>query len=282
MRIKLYTILFVSALTTLSCATRRGSGTPLNSQQGQNDAIANMALNKDAEAFWRLADSSSRRFRLISARFTATITDADGKEQSVKGKLKACRDSVIWASLTPFGLEVARLRADKSSFGFIDFFNKKYFSGDYTYLKELAGYDLDFYSLQALVLGVHEFRGDRNSLAPSKSEETWVVSEKGLLRGEMRIPDKKVWFSKENLVPYRMEYSDWKTGDRVESDFQTMQVYNNNVVFPARLVVSVKTEKKKFKADIDFRSIDFEDPETEFYFSIPEGYQPIEIKKQDK
>lgn len=280
MRIKLYTILFAGIFLSLSCVTRRNSGKPAGTQPDQN--VAGLALNRDADTFWKLADSSSRRFRLISARFTATITDAEGKEQSVKGKLKACRDSVIWASLTPFGLEVARLRADQSSFGFIDFFNKKYFAGDYTYLKELAGYDLDFYSLQALVLGVHEFRGERSGLAPARSEETWMVSEKGVLRGEMRIPDKKVWFAKENLIPYRMEYSDWKTGDRVESEFKTMQVYNNNVVFPSSIAVAVKTEKKKFRASIDFRSIDFEDPETEFYFTIPEGYQPIEVKKQDK
>ena len=280
MRIKLYTILFAGIFLSLSCATRRNSGKPAGTQPDQN--VAGLALNRDADTFWKLADSSSRRFRLISARFTATITDAEGKEQSVKGKLKACRDSVIWASLTPFGLEVARLRADQSSFGFIDFFNKKYFAGDYTYLKELAGYDLDFYSLQALVLGVHEFRGERSGLAPARSEETWMVSEKGVLRGEMRIPDKKVWFAKENLIPYRMEYSDWKTGDRVESEFKTMKVYNNNVVFPSSIAVAVKTEKKKFRASIDFRSIDFEDSETEFYFTIPEGYQPIEVKKQDK
>lgn len=242
MRIKLYTILFAGIFLSLSCATRRNSGKPAGTQPDQN--VAGLALNRDADTFWKLADSSSRRFRLISARFTATITDAEGKEQSVKGKLKACRDSVIWASLTPFGLEVARLRADQSSFGFIDFFNKKYFAGDYTYLKELAGYDLDFYSLQALVLGVHEFRGERSSLAPARSDETWMVSEKGVLRGEMRIPDKKVWFAKENLIPYRMEYSDWKTGDRVESEFNTMQVYNNNVVFPSELPWRLRPKRK--------------------------------------
>lgn len=273
---KKYIILFILGVACWSaCKTKKGrpSGAITNVP-----VVADQNYSKEALEFWKVADSSSQRFTILNGRFTVNIKNADGKEQSAKGKLKAYRDSVIWASLTPFGLEVARIRADKHSFGFIDFFGKKYFQGDYSYLKEFAGYDLDFYSLQALLIGVHEFKGDRSELSPTKNEDNWLVIEKGKLSGDMRVPDRKVWFSKEYIIPYRLEYSDWKTGDKVSSYFNDFQLYGN-VVFASKIGVEIKTEKKRFSAELEFKGIDFEDPETEYYFTIPEGYEQINLIK---
>ena len=268
-------IFFLCILTFSACKTRKNSS---SSNILDMPVVSDTELNKDTQKFWHIADSASQRFHLMNARFSATIIDAEGKEQSVKGKLKAARDSVLWISFTPFGLEIARIKADKENFALIDFFNKKYISGDYAYLKEFAGYDMDFYALQALVLGIHEFKANKMELHPGKNEDNWLIQEKGRLQGEVRVPDRKVWFSKSYVIPYRMEYSDWKTGDRVISEFTNFKSYNN-VIFPSSILVEVKTEKKKFKAQIEMKGIDFEDPETEFWFQIPEGYQEIPHKR---
>lgn len=275
MKKRFYYILLATLLLSVACKTKKGKPSgPVSNVP----TVADDNYNKENARFWQLADSASNRFTFLNARFNATLKNPDGKEQSVKGKLKAAKDSVIWASLTPLGLEVARFRADKNSFGFIDYFNKKYFLGDYSLIKDFAGYDMDFYALQALLLGIHEFKGERVDLTPTKSEENWVVLEKGLLRGDMRVPDKKVWFSKDYIIPYRFEYSDWKTGEKVSSGFSEFQLYGN-VIFASKINVEIRTEKKRFVADLEFKGIDFDDPETEFYFTIPDSYEPITLTK---
>lgn len=275
MKIKIYYILLAFLLSITACKTKKGrpSG-PISDVP----VVADDNYSKENIRFWQLADSASNRFQLMNARISATLINSDGKEQSVKGKLKAAKDSVIWISLTPLGLEVARIKADKNTFSFIDFFNKKYFVGDYSYLKEFAGYDMDFKSLQAMLLGVHEFHGNRQELSPTRSEESWLITEKGVLRGDVRVPDKKVWFSKEYIIPYRFEYSDWKTSEKVSSIFSDFQLYGN-VIFASKIGIDIRTEKKRFSANIEFKGIDFEDPETEFYFTLPDSYEQIILSK---
>lgn len=275
MKKRIYYILFVTLSLSVACKTRKGKPSgPISNVP----TVSDDNYNKENERFWYLADSASNRFTFLNARFNATLKNPDGKEQSVKGKFKAAKDSVIWASITPLGLEVARIRADKNSFGFIDYFNKKYFLGDYSLLKDFAGYDMDFYALQALLLGIHEFNEGKLELSPAKSDENWMVLQKGLLRGESRVPDKKVWFSKDYIIPYRFEYSDWKTGEKVSSGFSGFQLYGK-VIFASKINVEIKTEKKRFLADLEFKSIDFDDPETEFYFTIPDSYEQITLTK---
>nr|WP_299171159.1 DUF4292 domain-containing protein [uncultured Allomuricauda sp.] len=88
-------------------------------------------------------------FKTLSGRIK--IDYSNGKsEQGVSVSLRMEKDKVIWIS-APLGVVKAHITPDR-----VSFYNKlqnEYFDGDFSYLSELLGTELDFDKVQSLLLG---------------------------------------------------------------------------------------------------------------------------------
>lgn len=88
-------------------------------------------------------------FKTLSGR--VKIDYSDGKnEQGVSVSLRMEKDKVIWIS-APLGVVKAHITPER-----VSFYNKlqnEYFDGDFSYLSELLGTELDFGKVQSLLLG---------------------------------------------------------------------------------------------------------------------------------
>jgi len=114
----------------------------LNSKLSANQIIKNNTKN-------------APKFNTLSARLK--IESSDGKKsQSVSVSLRMQKDKTIWMS--KLGLVKALITPTR-----VAFYNKldgAYFDGDFTYLSQLLGTDLDFNKVQAILLGEPVFKPD--------------------------------------------------------------------------------------------------------------------------
>ena len=112
------------------------------------------------------------------------MTISNGKsEQGVSVSLRMEKDSVIWIS-APLGVVKAHITPER-----VSFYNKlqnEYFDGDFSYLSELLGTELDFDKVQSLLLGdaILDLRGEKYAssinegnyqLKPKKAQELFKI-----------------------------------------------------------------------------------------------------------
>ncbi|MBL4669130.1 MAG: DUF4292 domain-containing protein [Flavobacteriales bacterium] len=93
-------------------------------------------------------------FSSISAKSSIAIIDSAGKKKSFKTHLRIRKDSTIWMSITPLlGIEMARVIITKDSVKFLNRVSKEYFLGNFSYINQVFGTDLDYQMLEALLIG---------------------------------------------------------------------------------------------------------------------------------
>jgi hypothetical protein len=84
---------------------------------------------------------------------TGVAFKTDKLSDSFKMHIRMRTDSVIWISTTYYAVEVARFFITPDSVKFMDRKAKQFFVGNMEYLNQKFNLDLDFKSLQALILG---------------------------------------------------------------------------------------------------------------------------------
>jgi len=79
---------------------------------------------------------------------------------NTKNEYRACQynvvsviDSFLYVQVNVAGIEVGRVFATPSNVLFINKIEKKYYDGDYTFIKKFTEINVDFYTLQALFNG---------------------------------------------------------------------------------------------------------------------------------
>ena len=94
------------------------------------------------------------QFDAIAAKAAVEITDSMDKKTSFKTHLRIKKDSAIWVSITPLlGIEMARVLITKDTVKFLNRSQKEYFIGDFSYINDAFGTDLDYQMLEALLIG---------------------------------------------------------------------------------------------------------------------------------
>lgn len=92
-------------------------------------------------------------FDFFSTRFAGTAS-LDGQSMNVSGALRIKRDSAIYISITPIlGIEIARVLVTPDSVSLINRIDNTYYVGNMDVINSMLNTQLDFYMLQALLVG---------------------------------------------------------------------------------------------------------------------------------
>ncbi|WP_240751490.1 DUF4292 domain-containing protein [Flagellimonas onchidii] len=113
-------------------------------------------------------------FKTLSGRVKIDYRNGD-KDQGVNVSLRMEKDKVIWIS-APFGVVKAHITPEK-----VSFYNKlqnEYFDGDFSYLSNLLGTELDFEKLQNLLLGEAVFDLRKGRYASEINQSTYQLKPK--------------------------------------------------------------------------------------------------------
>lgn len=129
--------------------------------------------NKSPKQLTKLVKSTDFDFEWLSLRAAARL-ESPKENQSFKIKLRMRKDSAIWMSVVALGVEVSRVLITTDSLKMLDRLNGKYYTGDFIFLSDRLQTDLDFQTLQALLLG-NSMLWDENAKRKSSLDSTAYV-----------------------------------------------------------------------------------------------------------
>ncbi|MEM9363245.1 MAG: DUF4292 domain-containing protein [Bacteroidota bacterium] len=197
------------------------------------------------------------------------IDYSNGKDsQGISVTLRMEKDKVIWIS-APLGVVKARITPDK-----VSFYNKlqgEYFDGDFRYLSELLGTELDFTSVQNLLLG--------NAISDLRKERF----NSKILDGNYELEPKKagILFSLLfQLEPKNFKIASQEVNQAKENRFLSAEYTYQDIsgkVFPNSVNVVALDKGSKTTIDLSFRNLELDRP-LNFPYKIPKGYNEIILK----
>ncbi|MGB5554369.1 MAG: DUF4292 domain-containing protein [Flavobacteriaceae bacterium] len=210
-------------------------------------------------------------FKTLSGKVKIEYTNGDDS-QSVSVSLRMKKDEVIWMS-APLGIVKAYITTDR-----VSFYNKlenNYFDGDFTYLSQLLGTELDFKKVQNLLLGeaLFDLRKSRYSVT--------TFGENYLLKPKEPFELFKILFEIEpkNYKIASQQLSQAAKQRVLDINYKNYQKINKWVL-PNEILIFATEGTTKNTIDLEYRNMQFDEP-VSFPYKIPKGFEEIVLSKND-
>lgn len=210
------------------------------------------------------AELEINRFDFSQIRFKS---DVDLQSKAISQKfpitIHVQKDAVIWASVS-IGLEIGRAKITKDSLVFLDRFNRKAYLGTWDELSYTTGFNLDYNTLQSLLIGDMLFEiSDTDSIETSGSVSTVFQEREGL--GFVSKIDNTV----HRL--FELGGKDPKSGATLLLNFKSFISENNRLV--PSVISMLLSGNSDTKLDVKHSRIEFQDSGLSFAFTIPANYK---------
>lgn len=207
-------------------------------------------------------------FKTLSGRIKIDFSDGEST-QSFSVSLRMEKDKAIWIS-APLGMVKAYITPER-----VSFYNKlqnEYFDGNFAYLSNLLGTDLDFDKVQNLLLGQALFDlrdGKYNSMANGTTYELKPRDAMTAIKTSYRIEPQNFKIETQQLSQpllkrlLEVRYKDYKKKD--------------NIILPDEIgITSIDTDHRNI-IELAYRNIEINRP-LNFPYEIPSGYDEILLK----
>lgn len=234
------------------------------------DDSANAAMS--AKSIIKNHYQNSLDFKTISGKMRIDYSDGESS-QGVSVNLRMEKDKAVWIS-APFGMVKAYITP-----GRVSFYNKlqnEYFDGDFAYLSNFLGTELDFEQVQNLLLGQAIF-----NLNDIKYDAA-TVSGNYQLKPRKPMELFKVLFSvnPENFKMASQQLSQPLKKRLLQINYTDYQQVNKWLL-PKEIAVAAIEGDERNTVDIEYRNIEF-DKTLSFPYKIPSGFKEIVIDNEAK
>ncbi len=207
-------------------------------------------------------------FKTIAGRMKIDYFDGK-KSQGTTVSFRMEKDKAIWMSAT---LSLVKVYITPNRVSFYNKLGKEYFDGDFSYLSELLGAELDFEKIQNLLLGqaIFDLRDEKYRL--SQNEANYQLTPKNeldLYKILFQIEPKNYKMAIQQLSqPLEQRLLEIKY-----SDYQL----SGGHVLPNNVLITALEKNNKNTIDIEYRNIEF-DRKLSFPYKIPKGYKEIIVE----
>ncbi|WP_337251786.1 DUF4292 domain-containing protein [Maribacter halichondriae] len=210
-------------------------------------------------------------FKTITGKIKIEYSDGDDA-QSVGVSLRMKKDEAIWMS-APLGIVKAYITPDR-----VSFYNKlenTYFDGDFTYLTQLLGTELDFKKVQNLLLGEALFDLRKAKYSVTSTGETY------LLKPKVPIELFKILFEIEpkNFKMASQQLSQPSQKRLLNINYKNYQKINKWIL-PNEVYILATEGTNRNTINLEYRNMQFDEP-VNFPYKIPNGYDEIVLSKND-
>ncbi len=210
-------------------------------------------------------------FKTLAGKLKIDYSDGEDS-QSLAVSLRMEKDKVIWIS-APFGVVKAYITPDR-----VSFYNKldnEYFDGDFSFLSNLLGTELDFEKVQNLLLGQALFDLRDEGYTSSVLAGNYELKPKNpgtLFKTLFRIEPKNFKMATQQLSqPLRKRVLD--------VSYKNYQKVHKWILPDEINIVAIENDRKN-TIDIEYRNIEFDEP-VRFPYKIPDGYKKIVLTLND-
>ncbi|MBU2938095.1 DUF4292 domain-containing protein [Lacinutrix sp. C3R15] len=227
----------------------------------------NSNLNLSAKQLIKANAKQTPSFKTLAARVKIDYTEGtSSKSTTVSFRME--KDKAIWMSKLGF----VKVLITPERVSFYNKLDNTYFDGNYTYLSDLLGTDLDFNKVQNLLLGEALYALKANEFDVSTQENQYVLMPKKQL-------DAFELF-------YILDASHFKINSQqlaqatkkrmLQIDYTSYQEVNKQM-FPQHIQINAIEGVDETRLQIEFKSITLNE-KLKFPFNIPSGYKEIVLK----
>lgn len=208
------------------------------------------------------------QFKTLSARVKLDVLQQD-KISSYTVNLRMEKDKQILLMSTPISVVKALITPQK-----VSFYNKldnTYFDGDFSYLSDLLGTELDFQKVQNLLLGEALYGLKNEPVTVSVNEKGYVVQPKNqnpLFELFYLINPSYFKISSQQL-------SQDQEQRHLQIDYLSYQEVEKEIL-PKQIKVIAVEEAEEMILEMEFKAVSLNE-DLRFPFKIPSGYHEIEL-----
>ncbi len=211
-------------------------------------------------------------FKTLASRVKVAYKD-EKQSQSITVSLRMEKDEKIWVKASILGITLAKALITRDRVSYYETLGNTYFDGDFALLSEWLGTSLDFEKTQAILLGQSIFELDKGIYQSVVAEDSYQLEPKRqphnfvhslLLRPEnFKVRSSKLTQSQDGRQLF-LSYGDYQKLEGGQ--------------YPSQIGIRALEGTSETTIDVEFKKIDL-NVSIKFPFSIPEGYQEIELTK---
>lgn len=208
-------------------------------------------------------------FKTLAGKMKIAYSDGESN-QSVGVSLRMEKDKAIWIS-APLGLVKAYITPDR-----VSFYNKlqnEYFDGDFSYLSNLLGTELDFEKVQNLLLGQALFDLKEEKYDISVSDENYQLKP----RKVAQLFKTLFQIEPTNFKMATQQLSQPLKKRLLEINYKNYQKIDERVL-PNEIGIIAIDKTVKNTIAIEYRNIEF-NRSLNFPYKIPKGFKEIVLTK---
>ncbi len=197
----------------------------------------------------------------LSAKAEVAYSDKSQKQKFV-AYVRHKKDALIWMSIRKFNLEIARVMIRPDSVFIINRFGKEYIPRKFDFLTERFNLPIDFYDLQAAIVGKPVFL-NKNELKADIDKKNYTLAatssaqlrEKYWIDGAIFVLKKMAFVDKEMARTISFEYDDYQAteNEQLFSYFRSIHLDSKEIGNSTIIMKLSKVElnqKKKIKFDV--------------------------------
>lgn len=210
----------------------------------------------------------SPNFKTLQCKIKVVYTQ-DNKSQSHTITMRMQKDEVIWIN-SALNLIRAKITPEK-----VSFYNKldnTYFDGDFSYISDLLGTELDFKKVQNLLLGDALFELDKATHNMSVHNEAYLFQPKN----QLRIFE---LFYIINPTHFKMDSQQLAQASEarfLEIDYLIYQMVEKQSL-PENMKIFVLEGDDETTIEMDFKSVSLNE-DLRYPFKIPSGFDEITLE----
>jgi hypothetical protein len=207
------------------------------------------------------------RFNTLQSRLKITINQNE-KTQSHTVNFRAKKDKFLWINAS-FSIIRALVTPEK-----VSFYNKldnTYFDGDYKYLSDLLGTELDFNKVQNLLIGEAIFNLKNGDYQASVDESSYIVQPK--IQRELFelffLLDPKHFKVKSQQITQPNERR------HLQIDYVSHQVVEKQILPELIKIIAIEANEEVI-LNLEFKNVSLNE-DLRFPFRIPSGFNEIKL-----
>lgn len=247
-------------MTTAVLITGCKSAKKIASNEANLDLSTKQLIKENAK--------QSPEFKTFQAKLKISYSSGDSEQtHSVTFRMK--KDEVIWIN-SAFSVIRARITPEK-----VSFYNKldnTYFDGNYKYLSDLLGTELDFQKVQNLLLGETLFGLNDDDYSASVMDDLYVLQPKN----QQQIFEIFYIISPSHFKVKSQQISQPQSNRILQIDYLNYQNVHKQV-FPENIKIIAVEAEEEMIAKLEFKSVSLNE-DLNFPFNIPSGFEEIELK----
>lgn len=251
-----------------------------------------------AEKLLNRADENAFDFNnLTIRRINVQFSDGDTRT-SFRANLKAAKNEKILASIFKLNIPMGRILLTPENVTFVNYIDKNYFEGDYSYISNFLDFNLNFITIQSVISnpinagiiepgtvnqrfqtsvedGMYVLQSRNSSNEAISEQRRYFIrnnkSRTAPIGGELGVS--KLMLNPQSFVIEKLIMTDTSDDRRLEvdfSEFEKVEGYN----YPGKIDVKMFSGNELTELNIKFRGLSAEKVK-DLELNIPDNYQRI-------